>query len=343
MRLRTTKTEPARRSLFESAQRDVVPTETSIGQAFWRLTLVGWIALVVLIASPSDKWLGQGRAMASDFSGRKDTDGHWTYCCVILASIEMVHPDKNDEMTVILHPLGTITGDFDAGHGRHLVLHCDAVDGLQPGEDVVLVLFDAAIFSRIKPKESTWVIQDGTHEYMPNFLPVARVSGFSDPKVGRILDAIQDLRLKPPQISDYRKNYWSTHCLVYGEVKAFENASSPHRCKLAFHPLATMAGDFDAAGANSFEFVMDYRSLHQLLDERMNDLPREGDRMLFLLSTAQDKSGWRIAYERCGFMPNAHDPMCLVDRLSTKEITGILRVVQRAARDVGTATEGVGN
>ena len=143
----------------------------------------------------------------------------WETCSVALA--EIISPRGGASYDVLLRPLGTLSGAFDASRIRRLPADLPLLwAGTGPH-----------VFPRVSGRLLLMALCKGTDGYAlaSGKLPFMRdsresievVKGFSDPQVEATLKAIQEVR------NGEKPAYWSSHAVVLAEVKGVSAPKPP--------------------------------------------------------------------------------------------------------------------
>jgi hypothetical protein len=295
-----------------------------------RYPMVVFLAAPLLAAMFSRGIVGEagGSAFGGWFTftgARYDSDRYWEYSYVVIAQVTEARrsPDLSVDDTVVVHPFGTLSGQFDVGKNAEVtVTGPQAAYGLRRSDMVLVSLSDPLVaFNRpgrrkIEPRPAVpYCVNDVDDEfpYMPQGgLGIEKISGFSDRKVQRTLSAIQNLRRKPVVAAGTGSGYWRNHSLVCAEVADVKLARANAE-RYFFRILGTVSGAYDPRKAPKLSVVLDSNARHSMLDENVLDLAPH-DIVLLLLETEGFTGHWHIPAERAAFMPFAHDPIILASR-----------------------------
>jgi hypothetical protein len=261
---------------------------------------------------------GLARAAISGFGGREDSDLYWTYHSVIVASVVTVRRNSSESTIIVLHPLGTLTGNFDVGTSREIEVASNSEFHAMPRETVVIYLWDSSIIGDTV-SHCRFVIQDASPQVVK---PYIIVTGLNDPRVENVLAMVGKLRSKPRVVLGGEK-YWQDHSLIYAQVSDVSLAHTS--LAIAFDVLGTVSGCYDAGEWPRLTDTRETDKLFYVLDESLDKVPSEGDRMLLVVQRDPTSGEWNIANERATYMPRARDPMTRVSRSGDPKANKLMR------------------
>jgi hypothetical protein len=293
--------------------------------------------LVLVPRAPGVNQIGAHEfyALQSNFGGREDTDAYWACRCVIYASVAELRQSPHGEKRMVLRPMGTLTGAFDAGKTRELEVPFNQGFPTRVGDRVVVALLDTGSCYYIPPQGPQYILQD---EY-PRFIePLTVVDGLADRKMEAILATIQKIRSKPQLDSGESAAFWQAHSLVYASVKSVD--SDQGTVKIDFQALGTLSGYFDPGKTAGVKFSCELGKIYFYLDESVGHVPSVGDKMLLLVRGDAVEGHWHVADMRSALMPRTHDPIIRVstsgdpqaDKLAREMINSALARIQDVRR-----------
>ncbi len=287
--------------------------------------------LVWTIIGASTLALACGAALAVNVTHFGCYEAEWSFYSVVLCEVEVPPPYPWDHVTtptMKVHPLGVLSGAFDASKFAELTVPIDFGGFSAWGWDLrpwpkrksQLVL---AVF--IEYDQERW-LASGTMTYMKKSMePLEVVDGFSDPQVDATLKAIQEVRRHPKDeevlsaatASDNRttvgaNQYWLTHAVIFAEVK---NVNPPRSGEILstmpLRPKLTLGGAFDVGKTPVAVAVVDFAKLGPA------SKPAAGNTVVVVLCRAGDK--YRVATEWPEYMPEQaghRSPICVVKDFS---------------------------
>jgi hypothetical protein len=307
---------------------------------------ISWLVLAAVAVAPSSA-LGYGPHV---YYG--DVPSEWKSDSVAFAEILDVRKSAGGGRDkVLLRPIGTLSGRFDASTLSDLTVEDSRGWGatnekaITKGRTLLVVLEPSATDTIISPP--------GLYVYMPSRLdPLAGVDGFADPWVADTLQAIQDVRedernAKPPPGAqpheaasrDQHPGYWSAHAVVFAEVRRVRapmagkvwrslasigvNESPVPRDKLStvfMLPKLTLAGAFDAGLTPEVAAAADLKTFGPLKPLAA------GDKVLVVLERVGNS--YRVAQELPEYMPNVggkRSPICVVKDFSDPKVTELVK------------------
>ena len=257
---------------------------------------------------------------------RYDTGDFWSWNSVLYAEIitGWTNGPDADSGTILIRPLGTLSGKLDPGTRRELRLSCRSQVSAKPGDKVIVAILNTGMYYSTPPTNPRYVVQfDWWAAWPKHFNPFVIVSGLSDPAVRETLAVIQELRHKPPLLGPGLAGYWQQHSVVYAEVADEASVPASPVVTYRFRIIGTVSGTCDVGKTPEVSLDLDSRRLIFLFDERFVSMPTRGDMMLLLLKRDGSHARWHVAEERSEFMPFAHDPLIHVSR-SMEPRTGLL-------------------
>jgi hypothetical protein len=275
-----------------------------------------------------------------------DNAREWVLDSVVLA--EIMADAKGGLGDAVFRPIGTISGRCDASKFPEVTATLNYDFRVRrmavKGNMVLVILWDRGAY---RHDNSGYFVDNEWYSYMPApHGPMAVVDGFSDPDVGATLAAIQkarrgvtkyeedeaerDLaRFSPPRETD---KYWSTHGVVFAEVKGVSAAKNGEKqATIVLRPKLTFAGAFDAGKTPEVSAAVDFQKFGPA------KMPAAGDTVLAVLQ--REGNSYRVAPERPAYMPEEagqHAPIRVVKGFSdpkVNELVSALKALRKAERD----------